>query len=109
MLPARVRAAIDITSRRPAISIVSWWEIGIKLSTQKLRLLTSLSELYQEAETAGFDQLPIWFAHIQHVSQLPHHHRDPFDRLLIAQALTDDLILVSRDSKFDSYGVRRVW
>ncbi|MBC7448200.1 MAG: type II toxin-antitoxin system VapC family toxin [Hymenobacteraceae bacterium] len=108
-LPTRVREAIDATGKRPIISVVSWWEIAIKLSTNKLRLLKSLNQTYETAEVAGFARLSIQFDHLLTVSQLPYHHRDPFDRLLIAQALTDDLTLVSRDSKFDAYGVRRLW
>ncbi len=108
-LPARVRATIDAAAERPRISIVTWWEIAIKLSTDKLRLLASLAETYESAETAGFARLSIRFDHLQQVAQLAYHHRDPFDRLLVAQALTDDLTLVSRDPKLDAYGVRRLW
>jgi PIN domain nuclease of toxin-antitoxin system len=56
-----------------------------------------------------FQSLEIDFRHVARVAELPFHHRDPFDRLLAAQALEEDLTFVSSDSAFDAYGVRRLW
>ena len=57
----------------------------------------------------GFTQLAIGFRHVAGCSRLPWHHRDPFDRLLIAQAIEEELSLISRDAAFDQYGINRIW
>ena len=91
------------------VSTGSWWEIAIKFGLKKLELPYSLPDTYHQAQSDRFHGLPIRPAHLLTIATLPHHHGDPFDRLLIAQALTDDLTLVSRDPKFDLYGVRQLW
>jgi PIN domain nuclease of toxin-antitoxin system len=63
----------------------------------------------EELAANGMVLLPIEFRHVIRVAQLPFHHRDPFDRLLIAQAMEEDLSLVSADRRFDAYGVERIW
>jgi PIN domain nuclease of toxin-antitoxin system len=89
-----------------SLSAVSVWEIAIKRSRGKLeiepdwiRVLTRL----------GFNPLPVTFAHAQQVEHLPWHHRDPFDRLLIAQAALEDHALVSADPQMADYDVEVIW
>ena len=92
------------------LSLASVWEIAIKVSQGKLKLPGSLDRYIPEQTSLnGFAQLAIGFRHIVGCVSLPWHHRDPFDRLLIAQAVEEDLHIVSRDSVFDRYGITRVW
>lgn len=92
------------------LSIASIWEMQIKLSLGKLTLASALPELVEdEVKRNQFELLPINLAHVYALSNLPNYHRDPFDRLLIAQAINEQLALVSIDEKFDGYDVERLW
>ncbi|WP_446010963.1 type II toxin-antitoxin system VapC family toxin [Candidatus Electrothrix sp.] len=92
------------------LSLVSSWEMSIKAGIGKLKLTCSVQEYVPQHLAANqFRQLDISFRHVTGVESLELHHRDPFDRLLAAQALEDNLILVSADRIFDRYGVERVW
>lgn len=90
------------------VSIASIWEIAIKVRIGKLHFDEPLGP-FLERELDNFEMLPISVAHALATAPLPLHHRDPFDRMLAAQSLADDLPLVSIDRIFDSYGVERVW
>lgn len=91
-------------------SLVSIWEMQIKLALGKLNLATALPELVNdEIERNFLKLLPIELAHIYALSDLLSHHRDPFNRLLIAQAINEGLATASIDEKFDSYDVERLW
>ncbi len=94
---------------RVLLSRASAWEIAIKVSIGKLPLKTPLSQLLGEIAKDTVEVLDIADAHILRVSTLPHHHRDPFDRMIIAQALEEDLPIVGSDGMFDAYGVRRIF
>ena len=85
-----------------AVSAATAWEIAIKLALGKLRMKGSIAG---HIEDAGFEPLAIKFEHAERAGRLPDHHRDPFDRMLIAQAQTEGLAIVTRDSVFDSYQV----
>ena len=91
------------------VSIVNLWEIAIKLSIQKLELDFAFAELPDCLTQLEISILPLTFADLEHYITLPLHHRDPFDRLLIAQAMTKSLEIVSADTAFDAYSVRRIW
>ncbi len=92
------------------LSLVSSWEMAIKLSIGKLRLPQPLRQILLEARTLnGIRALPIDERHVLRVRHLSLHHRDPFGRLLVAQAIEEGLTLVSRDVAFDAYAVQRVW
>ena len=92
------------------VSLASMWEIAIKASQGKLKLPGRFDRyLPEQIALNGFTQLEIGFRHVAGCSDLPWHHRDPFDRLLAAQALEEDVAVVSRDLVFEQYGVRRVW
>ncbi|MEL7227846.1 MAG: type II toxin-antitoxin system VapC family toxin [Cyanobacteria bacterium P01_D01_bin.36] len=89
-----------------AVSIASLWEISIKVSIGKLTLPDSVENLFpQQLKLNQIDILPIKVTHLQAVSVLPFHHKDPFDRLIIAQALVEKIGLVSVDKVFEAYGV----
>lgn len=91
-------------------SVVSIWEMQIKLSLGKLQLKTALPELVEdEVKQNKIELLPLDLSHIYALSNLPNHHRDPFDRLLIAQAKSEELVIISIDEKFDGYDIERLW
>ena len=109
-LSARAAAHIASPANAKHVSIASFWEIGIKVSIGKLTLRRPLDELIGTLRATGAVAiLPIADAHVVKVSKLPLHHRDPFDRLLVAQALVDGFTIVGDDAAFDEYGVERVW
>ena len=91
------------------ISVASLWEIFIKSSLGKLKLPHSLEKTFDTIFRCGFVLLPIKVPHMLRVAELPWHHRDPFDRMIIAQSLCADMPVLSADSEFDSYGVLRIW
>ena len=86
------------------------WEMAIKVSLGKLILSVPFEELIpNEIKINGINILNINFKHIKAVVNLPFYHRDPFDRLLIAQSLVENISLLSQDSHFDKYKIRRIW
>ena len=92
------------------VSPASYWEISIKISLGKYALNTPYPQFMRHAITGnGFRFLHISPYHTEQVSTLPFHHRDPFDRLLIAQALVEGMTLVSNDGNFAQYGVQVIW
>lgn len=91
-----------------SLSIASLWEIAIKISSGKLQVQPNFVPFVpRQIEINDFKTLPIEFPHLIAVSQLPFHHRDPFDRLIAAQSLSENLTLISADAAFDAYGVTR--
>ncbi|MDP2862423.1 MAG: type II toxin-antitoxin system VapC family toxin [Desulfobacterales bacterium] len=92
------------------LSSASLWEIAIKVSLGKLELLLPYNKLIPEQlEENDINVLPIELSHLNKVIELPFHHRDPFDRLIIAQALTEDIPVVSSDTVFSQYVVKLIW
>jgi len=87
------------------VSAASAWEIAIKIALGRLRPTRTVT---QAAEESGFLELPVTFRHAERIVVLPAHHRDPFDRLLIAQAELEGLTLISRDPIFARYGVKTI-
>ena len=104
------RAARAIAATECLLSVASCWEMAIKASLGKLTLPGAVGRFVQEQlEVNGFSLIAISLEHAAGVADLPFHHRDPFDRLLVAQALAEGLSLVSADPIFRRYGVTRVW
>ena len=92
------------------LSMASVWEMSIKSSLGKLRLDRPLDQFIPEQLAANdFQILEIGFRPVMLVNTMPFHHKDPFDRLLAAQALSEDIAVVSADAVFTRYGVKRVW
>lgn len=107
-MPAR--AAIDDTGNTVFVSAASAWEIATKVRIGRLPGAAKIvADLAGVLTAQGFVDLPISFKHGQAAGALPGPHRDPFDRMLIAQAMLDDMALVSNEQQFDVYGVRRLW
>lgn len=91
-------------------SLVSLWEIAIKMKIGKLNTIgSSVAYIRDEMNAYGMELLPIRYEHILQLEALPHHHNDPFDRLLIAQAVTESLQILTGDAAFQQYGVKLVW
>jgi PIN domain nuclease of toxin-antitoxin system len=88
------------------VSAASIWEIGIKRALGKLE---APREIVAFVEEEGFRGLPMAMRHAEIASLLPLHHRDPFDRMLIAQGLAEDLTIVTVDGRFEPYGVKLLW
>ncbi len=109
-LTPTAKALIEDPGNRKLVSVASCWEIAIKVALKKLDLGESAKTfLPRELAANGFDLLAIELAHATFVEALPPHHKDPFDRLLIAQAIIEGLSLVSADAILDQYGVSRHW
>lgn len=91
-------------------SAVVGLEIAVKSSLGKLQLSESPRDFVEgRIRNNGLLRLPVTLAHTYRLGHLPFHHRDPFDRLLVAQALEEDLALLSRDTILSEYGIRRLW
>ena len=98
------------TSEVVYVCPASYWEIGIKISLGKYHLPEPFAAFMErELKQNDFTILPITIAHASKVSELPFHHRDPFDRMIVAQALVENIPLVSCDNTLDAYGVTRIW
>ena len=107
-LPASVRIFMEKKSRL-VVSIASFWEITIKTSLGKLTVPENISGLMDKALSKGFKILPIEREHLIVLSSLELIHRDPFDRIIISQAISENMPLVSSDDIFKKYPVNCVW
>jgi len=109
-LVPRAKALIEDPANRKLVSIATCWEIAIKVGLKKLDLGEAATTfLPRELSVNTFDLLGIELAHATFIETLPMHHKDPFDRLLIAQSLLEAMPIVSGDVLFDPYGVTRLW
>jgi PIN domain nuclease of toxin-antitoxin system len=109
-LSRNARSIMTEPSTDLLVSPASFWEIAIKISIGKYSLGKDLAEFMERhMDQNDMILLPITARHAAVVAGLPFHHRDPFDRLLIAQAMTERIPLVSSDRVFDRYDVARVW
>ena len=90
------------------LSPATYWELAIKISIRKYRLADPLADYIAEAvQLYGLRILPIDVRHAE--ATMPHHHKDPFDRMLIAQSVVENVALVSSDETFDAYPIQRLW
>jgi PIN domain nuclease of toxin-antitoxin system len=109
-LSAKARSEITNVNNRVFVSPATHWEIAIKMSTGKLKLAESFADFVQHAIfDNGFAILPIELRHTAELVALPYHHRDPFDRLIVAQAMVEKLPVVSADPVLDKYAIQRIW
>ena len=112
--PAKLSAQALALCRDPQnsllLSVASVWEMQIKLQLDKLKLTLPLSELIEsQQQTNHLEILPILLPHVLALQYLPAHHKDPFDRLLIAQSNVEDVIIVSNDPMFPKYTNKVLW
>ena len=109
-LSSTAREIISETNNDIFLSMASLWEMTIKNGTGKLDLSRDISSFFQDRVDANnFLILPIHRFHLVTLSTLPLHHRDPFDRLLIAQSISENIPIISADTAFDAYPVTRIW
>lgn len=109
-LSAPARTTIEDLSHTRLFSVAGAWEAAIKVSLGKLCLDVPFTRLIPgELHANAIDLLPIRPEHIVAVTNLPFHHRDPFDRMLVAQAMVEGATLVSADAVLDAYGIPRIW
>ena len=109
-LPVKARAVLASQENECLFSLASVWELAIKAGLGKLKLALPVQRYVVEHVAAnGFRLLDIRMAHAGRVESLEPHHGDPFDRLLIAQALEENLPIVTADPIFRRYGVKRIW
>ncbi|MDR3712969.1 MAG: type II toxin-antitoxin system VapC family toxin [Puia sp.] len=108
-LPQRALSAIKDTDNKCYISIASIWEIALKSSLKKLELKSDFDNIIDFLAENDIEILPINFAHLQRVITLEFHHRDPFDRIIIAQGLVENLTIITKDENFPSYTERLLW
>jgi PIN domain nuclease of toxin-antitoxin system len=109
-LSSRARSLIEDPANQPFLSVASLWEMAIKVSLGRLSIGPPFEAfITQQLELNGVELLPIQARHVAVVATLPFHHRDPFDRLLIAQAQVEQMPLLGVDSAFDAYAITRLW
>ncbi len=109
-LSEKAKQAIEETTTERYLSIASLWEIVIKASLGKLPASWSFTELIEDHVFGNdFQVLPIEHVHLSVLNALPHHHRDPFDRMIISQAIAEDLVVIGADAAFKSYEVDLHW
>jgi PIN domain nuclease of toxin-antitoxin system len=109
-LPLHVRRIIGTPDTRVLVSAATIWEIAIKHRAGRWSDSGPLLEgIAQRLTRSGFAELPISFAHAQAAGMLEGSHKDPFDRMLIAQARSEGVAVVTRDAAFGSYGVPVIW
>ena len=109
-LSTQARAAIEDQNNVKLLSPASHWEIAIKISLGKYTLSKPYEEFMDQGiNENGFVVLPIETKYTAILTTLPFHHRDPFDRLLIAQAMVEEATVVSSDAAFDAYPIARLW
>ena len=105
-IPSSIYKACEDTQNKLYLSLVSPWEVQIKQQLGKLRLHCNLSDLVEtQIEQNGLTILPVKLTHIYAIGDLPYHHKDPFDRLLIAQAKVESLTLVTVDEQIGQYDI----
>lgn len=104
-LAEEARAAI-VEAECVFVSAASAWEVAIKVALGKLRIPGPFGAA---VEASGFVELPITFRHATHAGELPPHHTDPFDRMLVAQSMTDGLTMLTHDRAFAPYGIPVIW
>ncbi|WP_437310938.1 type II toxin-antitoxin system VapC family toxin [Sorangium sp. So ce388] len=108
-LSPRAKSFLEEPTNELVLSVASPWEIAIKVSLGKLSIPGDVETFIKHHMAMNdIELLDIRLRHVARVSDLPFHHRDPFDRLMIAQALVEDIPILSQDVVFDAYGIKRI-
>jgi PIN domain nuclease of toxin-antitoxin system len=108
-LSKRAASAIANTRNTVLVSAAIAWELAIKVNLGKIHALPLALDLARHAEQEGFTEQPIQIEHAVRAGLLPLHHRDPFDRLLVAQAQSLNVPILSADAVLDQYDIKRIW
>ena len=109
LLSEKAKTVILDESTEKYVSIASVWEIAIKLGNRKLQLDGGLPEFFRMIDDNGFVTLPVERKYLQLIPDLSEHHKDPFDRLLIATAITEDMTLITIDENIQKYDLLWLW
>lgn len=110
LLGARASVELRNLNNELLLGAGTLWELAIKVGLSKLTLSLSYGQWIRKAiADLGLSILPIIVDHADVQSGLPHHHRDPFDRLMVAQAMVEGIPIISADSQLDPYGIQRIW
>lgn len=108
-LSYKAKSIIEDEENEILATTASLWEIAIKVGLKKLDLTLTTDEIYEKLYGMDIRVLSILPNHIRIVQTLPHHHRDPFDRMIIAQANAEDCTVITRDAAFNAYDVPVLW
>lgn len=108
-LTNKARKTIESDSAINFVSIASLWEISIKLSLDRFEIKFSFERFIEEFDKNNFQLLPITFKDTLVLSELPFHHRDPFDRMLISQSIANNFTIISKDKEFGNYKIKLLW
>ncbi len=108
-LPLKTKKILEEKENRCFVSLATFWEIAIKYSLGRLDLNASLEKVFEIIEDTGFELLPVTIVHVLKNSKLEFHHQDPFDRIIIAQAMIENLSVVSKDEQFKKYDISLIW
>lgn len=108
-LPFKTKQIIENKENNCYVSIATYWEIGIKNSIGRLDLKSDLETIFEIIEETGFETLPLTTNQILRNTKLEFHHQDPFDKIIIAQSLTEKMTIITKDSQFENYNVPIIW
>jgi len=108
-LSTKARKAIEADDAINFVSIASLWEISIKISMDRLELNSTFDKLAEQMADNNFQILPITFDDVLMLSTLSFHHKDPFDRMIIVQGITNKLTIISKDKSFSDYKPKLLW
>ena len=108
-ISSKAQSIIDDKNNIVHVSIASLWEIAIKVSLGKLDISLTTDELLERIDEEDFLMVNILSEHLRIIQSLPHHHRDPFDRMIIAQADAEKCTIISIDNAFDAYSTSVLW
>jgi PIN domain nuclease of toxin-antitoxin system len=108
-LTPKVQRWLESADNKVFLSVASLWEMAIKVNISRLKLLVPFETLAEQLPQMGFDLLSLEIRHITRFVSLPLHHRDLFDRMLVAQAMEEKLPLVSSDRSLSRYGIKVLW
>ena len=109
LIPENSRSLIKSIDNKCYVSIASLWEVAIKFSLGRLIIESDLDLFFNSTFESGLQLLPISENHVLSVATLPFHRKDPFDRIIIAQAKTDNLTIISKDPQFKNYDITVIW
>lgn len=108
-LTEKAREAIEMSADKVYLSIISLWEIAIKTGKNQLTLQNQFDDLLEVLDTLEIEILSITFADTKIYRNLPLYHRDPFDRMIISQAISNNLTIIGCDQSFDNYPIQILW
>lgn len=108
-LSKKAKIILEKENSKLFVNMISFWEIAIKQSISKIELSQPLEKVIENTFLQNIEIIPLRVEQILTVSSLEFHHRDPFDRLIIANAICQNLNIISKDDAFDNYNVKRIW